>query len=104
MFAFRPASLFGIPGSGKEFLPGIETGVGTEPEAVHEVKVRAKRRTPNKSGKDMVIKKPFSPGVKGGVNEPHGKHKEEKDKRTQELNCKSTAQTEGNVNRFWKNR
>lgn len=90
MFAFWLVRLFGIPGSRKELLPGIEAVVGIEPEAVHEVKVRAKRRngvwcTANKSGKDTVIKKPFCPEGKGRWSEAHGKHKEEKDKRTQEL-------------------
>lgn len=65
-------------------------GIRTNPETVHEVKVRAKQRkgmrwATNKSGKDAVIFMPIHPKVKRRRSKAHGKHEEEKDKRTQDL-------------------
>ena len=90
MIAFWLVRLFGIPGGWKELMARIETGIVIEPEAVHEVKVRAERRKGKRSAadecsKDPVIREPFYPESKRRRSEAHRDHKEEKDKRAQDL-------------------
>lgn len=90
MFSFRAVRLFGIPGGRQELPAGIKTRNSAEPEPVHEVKIRAKGRkkmgfATNKCSKDAVLLKPFYPEGKGRRSESHRDHKEEKDKRAQDL-------------------
>lgn len=90
MFPFKLFRFFRIPGGRKELPAGIECGVRTEPEAVHEIKVRAEGRegmgrAADEGGKDAVILEPVHPKCKGRRGEAHREQKEEKDKREQDL-------------------
>lgn len=90
MFSIRSVRSGGIPGSREEPFSGIEIRKGMDPEAIHKIKIGAKRRkgiqgAADESGKDAVMGELGDPKCEGRRRKAHGDQKEKEEKGTQDL-------------------